>query len=98
MFISGGENVYPAEVENAYTEHPAVLESAVIGVSDKKWGEVGKAYVLLREGKTVSPEDLSLLGAHSLPLIKFQNLLSSLRSSPGPPQAKFKTPPSIKVK
>ncbi|UMO99956.1 o-succinylbenzoate--CoA ligase [Amycolatopsis sp. EV170708-02-1] len=46
MFISGGENVYPAEVENALFEHPAVTETAVIGVPDKKWGEVGYAFVV----------------------------------------------------
>ncbi|MGD9966155.1 MAG: long-chain fatty acid--CoA ligase [Hyphomonadaceae bacterium] len=48
MYISGGENVYPAEVENILARHPAVLESAIIGVADEKWGEVGHAFVLLR--------------------------------------------------
>lgn len=48
MYISGGENVYPAEVENLLARHPAVLEAAVIGVADEKWGEVGHAFVLLR--------------------------------------------------
>ncbi|WP_181772495.1 o-succinylbenzoate--CoA ligase [Amycolatopsis pittospori] len=47
MFISGGENVYPAEVENVLYEHPAVAEAAVIGVPDHKWGEVGRAFVVL---------------------------------------------------
>ncbi|WP_037304925.1 acyl-CoA synthetase [Amycolatopsis orientalis] len=46
MFISGGENVYPAEVENILYEHPAVAETAVIGVPDGKWGEVGCAFVV----------------------------------------------------
>lgn len=50
MFISGGENVYPAEVENVLARHPAVLEAAVIGVADEKWGEVGHAFVQLRPG------------------------------------------------
>lgn len=50
MFISGGENVYPAEVENVLARHPAVLEAAVIGVADEKWGEVGHAFVALRPG------------------------------------------------
>lgn len=50
MYISGGENVYPAEVENVLARHPAVLEVAVIGVPDEKWGEVGHAFVLLRPG------------------------------------------------
>lgn len=48
MFISGGENVYPAEVENVLARHPAILEAAVVGVADEKWGEVGHAFVLLR--------------------------------------------------
>jgi fatty-acyl-CoA synthase len=48
MYISGGENVYPAEVENALARHPAVLEAAVVGVADERWGEVGHAFVQLR--------------------------------------------------
>lgn len=48
MYISGGENVYAAEVENVLARHPAVLEAAVIGVADERWGEVGHAFVLLR--------------------------------------------------
>ncbi|MBO9467908.1 AMP-binding protein [Tropicibacter sp. R15_0] len=52
MFISGGENVYPAEVERVLVQHDAVLEVAVIGVPDQRWGEVGAAFVLQRPGKT----------------------------------------------
>lgn len=47
MFISGGENVYPIEVEQALYDHPAVLECAVLGVPDARWGEVGLAAVVL---------------------------------------------------
>lgn len=50
MYISGGENVYPAEVERVLNSHPNVLESAVIGVTDAKWGEVGVAFVTVRPG------------------------------------------------
>ncbi|PSL51869.1 fatty-acyl-CoA synthase [Saccharothrix carnea] len=50
MFISGGENVYPAEVENALVEHPDVVEAAVIGVPDPRWGEVGRAFVRCAAG------------------------------------------------
>jgi fatty-acyl-CoA synthase len=46
MYISGGENVYPAEVERVLEQHPEVSEAAVVGVSDEKWGEVGRAYVV----------------------------------------------------
>lgn len=51
MYISGGENVYPAEIENQLTELPGILEAAVIGVTDQKWGEVGCAYLLPRPGQ-----------------------------------------------
>ncbi|PVA06766.1 AMP-binding protein [Thalassorhabdomicrobium marinisediminis] len=53
MYISGGENVYPAEVERVLCSHPAILEVAVIGVPDEKWGECGAAFVLLRPGETL---------------------------------------------
>ena len=53
MFISGGENVYPAEIERALLEHPSVHECAVIGVPDPKWGEVGAAFVV-RKSETLT--------------------------------------------
>lgn len=60
MFISGGENVYPAEVENVLARHADVLEAAVIGVPDPRWGEVGRAYLRLRPGADgLQTEDLA---------------------------------------
>ncbi|WP_417482956.1 AMP-binding protein [Maricaulis sp.] len=50
MYISGGENVYPAEVENVLADHPEVQDAAVTGVPDEKWGEVGCAHIILRAG------------------------------------------------
>jgi len=58
MFISGGENVYPAEVEAVLESHPDVAEAAVLGVPDPKWGEVGKAFVVPREGASPGVESL----------------------------------------
>jgi fatty-acyl-CoA synthase len=55
MYISGGENVYPAEVENCLAAHPDVLEAAVVGVADQRWGEVGYAYLLPRPGHSLPP-------------------------------------------
>ncbi|MCJ7558777.1 MAG: AMP-binding protein [Gammaproteobacteria bacterium] len=52
MYISGGENVYPAEVENILSHHPCVLEVAVVGVPDERWGETGSAYLMLRPEQT----------------------------------------------
>jgi fatty-acyl-CoA synthase len=58
MFISGGENVYPIEIERALYEHPAVGQCAVIGVPDDRWGEVGKAVVIPKPGVAVGEEEL----------------------------------------
>jgi long-chain acyl-CoA synthetase len=53
MIVSGGENVYPAEVENVVLSHPAIVDAAVIGVPDPKWGETVKAVVVLVQGETL---------------------------------------------
>lgn len=52
MYISGGENVFPSEVEDVIGQHPDVAEVAVVGVPDPYWGEVGRAYLVMREGAT----------------------------------------------
>jgi fatty-acyl-CoA synthase len=59
MFISGGENVYPAEVEACFLEHPAVREIAVVGIADPRWGETGRAHVVLEPGAETSAEELA---------------------------------------
>jgi fatty-acyl-CoA synthase len=58
MIISGGENIYPAEVESVLHANPAVAEAALIGVPDTKWGEVGRAVVVLQNGARLSAEEL----------------------------------------
>ncbi len=62
MFISGGENVYPAEVESVLSLHPAVAEAAVLGRPDPRWGEVGHAFVALR-GRATEKELIEFLRA-----------------------------------
>ncbi|NDJ34157.1 MAG: long-chain fatty acid--CoA ligase [Chloroflexi bacterium] len=58
MLISGGENVYPAEIESVMHSHPAVGEAALIAVPHEKWGEVGRAIVVVKPGATLSEEAL----------------------------------------
>jgi fatty-acyl-CoA synthase len=58
MFISGGENVYPAEVEKYLQTHPAIEEVAITGTPDNRWGEVGKAFVALKEGAMLSEQEI----------------------------------------
>lgn len=58
MFISGGENVYPAEIEKYLLTHPAISEAVVVGVPDEKWGEVGKAFIVLKKEFVLSAEQL----------------------------------------
>jgi acyl-CoA synthetase (AMP-forming)/AMP-acid ligase II len=55
MIISGGENIYPAEIENLLMTHPAVADGAVIGVPDETWGEAVKACVVLKPGVAATP-------------------------------------------
>jgi fatty-acyl-CoA synthase len=54
MFISGGENVYPAEVEDAIFEMAQVAEVAVFGIEDERWGEAGRAVIALKEGQKLT--------------------------------------------
>jgi len=58
MIISGGENIYPAEVESAICDHPDVAEVAVVGVPDAQWGEAVKAIVVLKPGRAASAADI----------------------------------------
>jgi acyl-CoA synthetase (AMP-forming)/AMP-acid ligase II len=58
MIVSGGENIYPAEIENLFHSHPDIVDVAVIGVPDARWGESVKAFVVRRPGATVNEEEL----------------------------------------
>ena len=58
LIISGGENIYPAEVESVLHAHPAVAQAALIGVSDAKWGEVGRAIIVLQKDGSINSAEL----------------------------------------
>lgn len=57
MYISGGENVYPAEIEKVFLDNRKILNVGVCGIPDKKWGEVGLACVILKDGETMTEEE-----------------------------------------
>ncbi|KAB2914588.1 MAG: long-chain fatty acid--CoA ligase [Hyphomicrobiaceae bacterium] len=82
MYISGGENVYPAEVEAVLTNHPAVLEAAVLGVPDERWGEVGHAVVRLRPGQQVDADALRAFARTALAAYKTPKHISIVDDFP----------------
>jgi fatty-acyl-CoA synthase len=82
MYISGGENVYPAEIERVYAEHPAVREIAVVGVPDEKWGEVGCAYVVPADGARVDADALRDWGSQRLARFKLPKRFLEVKELP----------------
>jgi fatty-acyl-CoA synthase len=66
MYISGGENVYPAEVESALLRVPGIRDVAVVGFPDERWGEVGCAFIVTQEGAALEPEQVILACAQYL--------------------------------
>jgi len=88
MIVSGGENVYPIEVEEALSQHPAVAESAVIGVPDDRWGETVKAYVVTRPGTTVTAAALDAFCRERLAGYKVPRLIEFVDDLPRNPTGK----------
>jgi fatty-acyl-CoA synthase len=90
MYISGGENVYPAEVERVLREHPHVEDVAVTGVPEEKWGEVGHAFVIVREGLSLSEEDLIAFCRERLAPYKLPGRITFCASFPKTPLGKVR--------
>lgn len=82
MFISGGENVYPAEVEKVLNVHPAIDEVAVLGVKDEQWGETGKAFVVLKNGEDLDQEKIVEYCSGKLAKFKIPKHIEFLESLP----------------
>lgn len=88
MFISGGVNVYPAEVEGELLQHPGVQDAAVIGVPHPTWGEVGVAFVVRRPGSSVPGEELAAFLAARLAKYKIPKEFISVEELPRTPYGK----------
>ncbi|SFN13429.1 Acyl-CoA synthetase (AMP-forming)/AMP-acid ligase II [Pseudonocardia ammonioxydans] len=89
MIVSGGENVYPAEIERVLAEHPSVADVAVIGVPDERWGEVPKACVVAAPGATIDPEALLARAREHLAGFKCPRTVDVLEELPRNPTGKI---------
>lgn len=92
MYISGGENVYPAEVENVLQAIPGVLEVAVIGVPDQKWGEVGCAYLVTRPDFALSERDVLVICERALARFKLPRYVHFVDEIPHTAAGKISKP------
>ena len=82
MVISGGENIYPREIENVLHKHPAVAECAVFGVPDDTWGEVIAAHICLRNGAKVDKDELMIFCEANLARFKLPRVLKVVDDLP----------------
>ena len=89
MIISGGENIYPAEIESALFAHPAIADIAIIGVPDDKWGEAVKAVVVLKEGQSLELEEFIAYARARLAGYKIPRSLDLVAEMPRNPSGKI---------
>ncbi|MEJ7582515.1 MAG: long-chain-fatty-acid--CoA ligase [Acidimicrobiales bacterium] len=89
MIVSGGENIYPAEVENVLARHPDVADVAVVGVPDEQWGEAVKAVVVLRESSQVSAGELLGFAREHLAGYKLPKSVDLVEALPRNPSGKL---------
>lgn len=82
MYRSGGENVYPAEIEKILLEHPAIGEVAIVGVPDEKWGQSGKAYIVAKKNQSISIEDVRQFLNGKVSRYKFPTSIELIKEMP----------------
>ena len=88
MIVSGGENVYPVEVEEALSQHPEVADVAVIGVPDERWGETVKALVIPRAGTAPAADELIAFARERLAGYKLPRSIEFVDELPRTPSGK----------
>ncbi|MDQ0270346.1 acyl-CoA synthetase [Cytobacillus purgationiresistens] len=82
MIISGGENIYPKELEEVLYTHPSILEAAVVGIPDPKWGETVKAYIVLKKGAQLSAEEVISFSQTKIASYKKPRVIEFLEALP----------------
>lgn len=89
MYISGGENVYPAEIEKVLFTHPKVFDAGIVGVSDAKWGEVGKAFIVLKIEETMAETEVLEFLKGKIAKYKIPKYVEFVRELPKTPSGKI---------
>jgi long-chain acyl-CoA synthetase len=88
MIVSGGENIYPVEVEEVLSQHPAVADAAVIGAPDERWGETVKAIVVRAPGSSVDADELVAFARERLAGYKLPRSVDFVSELPRGPAGK----------
>ena len=89
MIISGGENIYPAEVENALMSHPDIMDAGVVGVPDDKWGETVKGFVILKEGSNITEAEIIASTKQKIASYKCPTSINFITEMPRNPSGKI---------
>ena len=89
MIISGGENIYPAEVENALMSHPDIADAAAVGIPDDKWGETVKGFVILKQDSNITEKEIIAYAKDQIAAYKCPSSIDFITEMPRNPSGKI---------